>query len=114
MSQVSETTSLLPKGEQPKTFYFLSATEKPSEKSADEAIDISTNNVGEKSYFSWLVSTLTGGPKNRYQVVGKTVLKTRMVPVKVEPKVFFANERTFLAWLHMSVTLAAISVGIVA
>jgi uncharacterized membrane protein YidH (DUF202 family) len=32
----------------------------------------------------------------------------------VEPKVFFANERTFLAWLHMSVTLASISVAIVA
>lgn len=37
----------------------------------------------------------------------------RKIPVKVEPKVFFANERTFLAWLHMSLTLASISVGIV-
>jgi len=36
------------------------------------------------------------------------------VPVKVEPKVFFANERTFLAWLHMSIILATMSVGIVA
>lgn len=40
-------------------------------------------------------------------------LHTRKVPVKVEPKVFFANERTFLAWLHMALTLASISVGIV-
>lgn len=40
--------------------------------------------------------------------------KLRKVPIKVEPKVFFANERTFLAWLHMSVTLASISVAIVA
>ena len=38
----------------------------------------------------------------------------RKVPVKVEPKVYFANERTFLAWLHMSVLLASISVAIVA
>ena len=38
----------------------------------------------------------------------------RKVPVKVEPKVFFANERTFLAWIHMSLTMASISVGIVA
>lgn len=38
----------------------------------------------------------------------------RKVPVKVEPKVYFANERTFLAWLHMSVTLASISVAIIA
>jgi uncharacterized membrane protein YidH (DUF202 family) len=40
--------------------------------------------------------------------------KLRKVPIKIEPKVFFANERTFLAWLHMSVTLASISMAIVA
>mmetsp|Transcript_66374 Transcript_66374/g.149878 ORF Transcript_66374/g.149878 Transcript_66374/m.149878 type:complete len:141 (-) Transcript_66374:342-764(-) len=38
----------------------------------------------------------------------------RKVPVKVEPKVFFANERTYLAWVHMAVILASMSVGIVA
>jgi uncharacterized membrane protein YidH (DUF202 family) len=26
---------------------------------------------------------------------------------KVEPKVFFANERTFLSWMHMSVRCLA-------
>ena len=41
-------------------------------------------------------------------------MKERKVPVKVEPKVFFANERTFLAWLHVSVILAGASVAIVA
>ena len=40
--------------------------------------------------------------------------KLRKVPIKIEPKVFFANERTFLAWLHMAVTLASISMAIVA
>eukprot|EP00727_Mastigamoeba_balamuthi_P014848 m51a1_g999 hypothetical protein (628) ;mRNA; f:559118-561238 len=29
------------------------------------------------------------------------------VPVRVEPKVFFANERTFLSWLHYSVFLGS-------
>jgi uncharacterized membrane protein YidH (DUF202 family) len=33
---------------------------------------------------------------------------------KVEPKVFFANERTFLSWLHMSVTLASAALAILA
>ena len=28
--------------------------------------------------------------------------------MRVEPKVFFANERTFLSWLHMAVTLGGI------
>ena len=27
---------------------------------------------------------------------------------------FFANERTFLAWMHMSITLSSISVAIIA
>jgi uncharacterized membrane protein YidH (DUF202 family) len=32
----------------------------------------------------------------------------------VEPKLFFANERTFISWLHMSVILASISTGVLA
>ena len=38
----------------------------------------------------------------------------RKAPVKIDPKVFFANERTFLAWMHVSVILAGASVAIVA
>ena len=33
----------------------------------------------------------------------------RKVPVRVEPKTYFANERTFLSWVNMSVTLGSIS-----
>jgi uncharacterized membrane protein YidH (DUF202 family) len=33
-------------------------------------------------------------------------------PMKIEPKTFFANERTFLAWLHMAVTLGSISAAL--
>jgi len=43
-----------------------------------------------------------------------SLVKQRKVPIKVEPKVFFANERTFLAWLHTSVLLAGASIAIVA
>ena len=42
------------------------------------------------------------------------IIQARSVPVKVDPKVFFANERTFLAWLHVSIILAGASVAIVA
>ncbi|KAL7507447.1 hypothetical protein ACHAXN_004630 [Cyclotella atomus] len=45
--------------------------------------------------------------------IGSMVIN-RKVPVKVDPKVFFANERTFLAWLHVSTILAGASVAIVA
>jgi uncharacterized membrane protein YidH (DUF202 family) len=43
-----------------------------------------------------------------------TLLKLRKAPVKIEPKVFFANERTFLAWMHLSVILAGASIAILA
>lgn len=33
---------------------------------------------------------------------------------KIEPKTFFANERTFLSWLHTAITLASISVALLA
>lgn len=63
-----------------------------------------------------------GGWFNFFGNVGKKVAMgetgsmalPRKVPVKVDPKVFFANERTFLAWLHVSVILAGASVAIVA
>lgn len=43
-----------------------------------------------------------------------TLLKLRKVPVKVEPKVIFANERTLLAWMHLSVILAGAGIAILA
>jgi uncharacterized membrane protein YidH (DUF202 family) len=39
------------------------------------------------------------------------VNKTRYVPTKVEPKTFFANERTFVNWLQVCVVLVTLSVG---
>lgn len=33
---------------------------------------------------------------------------------KVEPKLYFANERTFIKWLHMAVILSSISIGVLA
>jgi uncharacterized membrane protein YidH (DUF202 family) len=34
------------------------------------------------------------------------------VPVRVEPKVFFANERTFLSWVHFAVVLGSLALGL--
>lgn len=47
-------------------------------------------------------------------IIDSSAILPRSAPVKVDPKVFFANERTFLAWLHVSVILAGASVAIVA
>jgi hypothetical protein len=40
------------------------------------------------------------------------ILKNRQSAIKIEPKVFFANERTFLAWMHTSTLLAGASIAI--
>ncbi|KAG5176603.1 VTC domain-containing protein [Tribonema minus] len=37
-----------------------------------------------------------------------------MAGQRVEPKLFFANERTFIHWLHMAVTMSTVSVAVLA
>ncbi|BFZ59879.1 GTPase regulator Nrf1 [Saitoella coloradoensis] len=34
------------------------------------------------------------------------------LPVRVEPKVFFANERTFLSWLNFTIVLGGLAIGL--
>lgn len=65
-------------------------------------------NVGKKSQAFASSSDGDGGGG------GTTVPRFAPAPVKIDPKVFFANERTFLAWMHVSVILAGASVAIVA
>jgi len=36
----------------------------------------------------------------------------RTTPMRVEPKTFLANERTFLSWLHMAVTVGSIAAAL--
>jgi uncharacterized membrane protein YidH (DUF202 family) len=59
---------------------------------------------------------LFGGKQSQPRAYGEvgTLVKLRKAPVKIEPKVFFANERTFLAWMHLSVVLAGASIAILA
>ncbi|KAL5346111.1 GTPase regulator Nrf1 [Pseudogymnoascus australis] len=33
------------------------------------------------------------------------------LPTRIEPKVFFANERTFLSWLNSTIILGALALG---
>eukprot|EP00611_Tribonema_gayanum_P009198 TRINITY_DN1895_c0_g1_i5.p1 TRINITY_DN1895_c0_g1~~TRINITY_DN1895_c0_g1_i5.p1 ORF type:complete len:181 (-),score=44.99 TRINITY_DN1895_c0_g1_i5:72-614(-) len=49
-------------------------------------------------------------PKARRQQMDKP---RSSASVKVEPKVFFSNERTFIAWMHVSVTMATIATAII-
>ncbi|KAJ1514406.1 vacuolar transporter chaperone [Coelomomyces lativittatus] len=52
-------------------------------------------------------------PPTHYRVLPTTHLNKRIVvPVRVEPKVFFANERTFLAWLHFAALISGLALGL--
>lgn len=64
----------------------------------------------------FLSNIFGGGEEARRQKRAEAgnLIKPRKAPVKVEPKVFFANERTFLAWMHLSVMLAGASIAILA
>ncbi|KAI8089503.1 vacuolar transporter chaperone 1 [Halteromyces radiatus] len=41
-----------------------------------------------------------------------TTNKRIALPVRIEPKVFFANERTFLSWLNFTVVLGGLAMGL--
>ncbi|CDZ98662.1 vacuolar transporter chaperone 1 [Phaffia rhodozyma] len=42
----------------------------------------------------------------------RTAAKRIALPVRQEPKVYFANERTYLSWMHFSVVLGGLAVGL--
>ena len=42
----------------------------------------------------------------------RTASKRIALPIRIEPKVSFANERTFLSWLHFTVVLGGLAVGL--
>ncbi len=70
---------------------------------------VSSADEKKSNFFTKLFST-----KKVDHVKPPSMLKQRKAPIKVEPKVFFANERTFLAWMHISIILAGASIAILA
>ena len=92
-----------------------------SDTSHPAAIDAAVGRSGGGGGGGWMHNLFRWGRNSGYDEIPSQpagllrhrAALPRKVPVKVEPKVFFANERTYLSWLHMSVILASISVAIV-
>jgi len=61
-------------------------------------------NDEEETCMGWLFPFCS--PYNNLSIIAPTSVQ------KIEPKIFFANERTFLHWLHAGITLYTISAGI--
>jgi len=69
------------------------------------AIEVSNDNCCEDTCAGWMFPFCAGGSDD---MLAPTSVQ------KIEPKIFFANERTFLHWLHAGVTLYTIAAGILA
>ncbi|CAM9498600.1 unnamed protein product [Heterosigma akashiwo] len=95
-------------GEKKDNFYFVQSGATDQSINSDVYYDDVTPNPSSGSNSRWWWPFGGGGGG------AITVERPRKVPIKIEPKVFFANERTFLAWMHMTVTLASIAVAIIA
>ena len=57
----------------------------------------------KKGFFDWYFNSRK--PKDPQPMA-------RTTPMRIEPKTFFANERTFLSWLHMAVTIGSIAAAL--
>lgn len=53
------------------------------------------------------------GVSSKPQAQANAAEKRIAIPVRIEPKVFFANERTFLSWIHFAIFLGGISTALV-
>lgn len=84
--------------------------QREADRGANEAPADGTNGTGEAedpSGFQSLPGRIEYVRSFRAQP-GKRVA----IPVRVEPKVFYANERTTLSWIEFSVVVSAIGVGV--
>jgi VTC domain/Domain of unknown function (DUF202) len=62
----------------------------------------------EEMLCGWNFPFCSGYNNTSYELLAPTSVQ------KIEPKVFFANERTYLHWLHIGVVLSTIASGILA
>lgn len=84
----------------------------PEEKRADNYV----------SMMAWLLARITNDKKvlesSQYAIptVGNQQImpkKGKLNKKKIEPKIFFANERTFISWLQFSALLLSVSLGLI-
>lgn len=59
---------------------------------------------------SWVFDKLYG---TKFYTPGASLQLPRKIPIRVEPKSYFANERTFLSWMSMAITLGGVSSALI-
>lgn len=128
----TEASPLLPNvaTRSPKPYYFLSGRKRESFIEEEASINLLPAGTTEDEFASRPVVSVcsqsiqqqnrrSSQQPNLFQRIfqgerrrPRQTRKINKAAIKVEPKVFFASERTFLAWLHTSVLLAGASIAI--
>jgi uncharacterized membrane protein YidH (DUF202 family) len=86
----------------------------PNVEGDEETQPLLGNSNQKKSSKSILTKIFKGfnSNNNSNNISGPASNKRIVLPVRVEPKVFFANERTFLSWLHFCIVLGGLALGL--
>lgn len=64
------------------------------------------------SFYSRITSPFSTKTGASQAPITQRTQKRIVLPVRIEPKVFFANERTFLSWLHFCIVLGGLALGL--
>jgi len=107
------TTSRTPAGEEGEVVEKLPYGATEEEFASRPVMGNGINSVSTKRKVKRGIFSRLFGPQQPAFAPNPSIMKKRQAAIKIEPKVFFSNERTFLAWLHSSVLLAGASVAIV-
>ncbi|KAI8906292.1 VTC domain-containing protein [Gorgonomyces haynaldii] len=81
---------------------------------ADEKTPLLKKDKGkEPAFLKGLGEAIQSKPSHANDRIPQEMNQKRIIlPVRVEPKVFFANERTFLSWLHFCIVLGGLALGL--
>ncbi|KAJ3212359.1 vacuolar transporter chaperone [Dinochytrium kinnereticum] len=103
---------------------LLSGAESISSRAPREDAGPPPRHADEKSWWKWWASSggsvtpaapaPVGGAAGYLGPDGKRLPPNKRIaiPVRVEPKVFFANERTFLSWLNSCIVIASLAIAL--
>ncbi|KAI8137817.1 VTC domain-containing protein [Fennellomyces sp. T-0311] len=109
----TERTSLL--GNRGSTRSYM-GTESPAPAASSSSTAVEPEmSVPQKLSQMWQQWTSKGNDETREPVVlppGVRVPKKVVTPLRVEPKVFFANERTYFSWMSLGTLLSTFSVAL--
>jgi uncharacterized membrane protein YidH (DUF202 family) len=107
------TTGLLSQGAFSKS-NIVSRIKNMKEQYYNNVFDDPENGQDDITMLTWLRAKLTGKDPSAPQASAQEIMpKKGRTKKKIEPKVFFANERTFINWLQFSGLMLSLSLGLI-